>query len=132
MVFIKRHANDNTTVITQPFILYVVLVVWLLTIFKRTNLISFVSTSESTPFSFQIHDQIYPISNSHPVIIRFAPNPTKHIDEGIPNRPSAFAYLVFGPGGITVERIARPMEITAWRIARIQHGVQDKDSKRET
>jgi hypothetical protein len=37
------------------------------------------------------------------------------IDEGMTNRPSIFAYLVFGPGGITVEGIARPMKIAAWR-----------------
>jgi hypothetical protein len=39
-------------------------------------------------------------------------------DEGMPNRPSIFAYLVFGPGGITVEGItvegiARPIKIAA-------------------
>jgi hypothetical protein len=34
-------------------------------------------------------------------------------DEGMTNRPSIFAYLVFGPGGITVEGIARPMKIVA-------------------
>jgi hypothetical protein len=34
-------------------------------------------------------------------------------DEGIPNRPSIFSYLVFGPGGIAVEEIARPMKIAA-------------------
>jgi hypothetical protein len=36
-------------------------------------------------------------------------------DEGMPNRPSIFAYLVFGPGGITVEGITRPMKVLAWR-----------------
>jgi hypothetical protein len=30
-------------------------------------------------------------------------------DEGIPNEPSIFVYLVFGPGGTTVEGIARPI-----------------------
>jgi hypothetical protein len=35
------------------------------------------------------------------------------IDEGMTNRPPIFAYLVFGPGGITVEGIARPMKIVA-------------------
>jgi hypothetical protein len=29
------------------------------------------------------------------------------------NRPSIFAYKVFGPGGITVEGIARPIKIAA-------------------
>jgi hypothetical protein len=37
------------------------------------------------------------------------------VDEGMINRPSIFAYLVFGPGGITVEGIARPMKISACR-----------------
>jgi hypothetical protein len=32
-------------------------------------------------------------------------------DEGMTNRPSIFAYLIFGPGGITVEGITRPMKI---------------------
>jgi hypothetical protein len=31
-------------------------------------------------------------------------------DEGMTNRPSIFAYLVFGPGRITVEGIARPIK----------------------
>jgi hypothetical protein len=34
-------------------------------------------------------------------------------DEGMINRPSIFAYLVFGPGRITVEGIARPIKIAA-------------------
>jgi hypothetical protein len=29
------------------------------------------------------------------------------------NRPSIFAYLVFGPGGITVEGITRPIKTAA-------------------
>jgi hypothetical protein len=29
-------------------------------------------------------------------------------DEGMANRPSIFAYLVFGPGEVVVERAARP------------------------
>jgi hypothetical protein len=42
------------------------------------------------------------------------------------NRPSIFAYLVFGPGGITVEGIARPMKIAAWRGLGAILGVQAK------
>jgi hypothetical protein len=30
-------------------------------------------------------------------------------DEGMPNGPSIFAYLVFGPGGTTAEGITRPI-----------------------
>jgi hypothetical protein len=29
------------------------------------------------------------------------------------NKPSIFAYLVFGPGGITVKGIARPIKTAA-------------------
>jgi hypothetical protein len=28
--------------------------------------------------------------------------------------PSIFAYLVFGPGGVSIEGIAKPMKIVAW------------------
>jgi hypothetical protein len=34
-------------------------------------------------------------------------------DEGMTNRPSIFAYLVFSPGEITVEGIARPIKAAA-------------------
>jgi hypothetical protein len=34
-------------------------------------------------------------------------------DKGMTNRPSIFAYLVFGSGEITVEGIARPIKIAA-------------------
>jgi hypothetical protein len=42
------------------------------------------------------------------------------------NRPSIFAYLVFGPGGITIEGIAMPMKIAAWRGLGAKLGVQAK------
>jgi hypothetical protein len=38
---------------------------------------------------------------------------SKIIDEGMPNRLLIFAYLVFGPGGIAVEGITRPMRVLA-------------------
>jgi hypothetical protein len=55
-------------------------------------------------------------------------------DEGMTNRPSIFAYLVFGPGGVSVERTAWPMQVAAWsgpgatlgiqaRIRRVQVGL---------
>jgi hypothetical protein len=37
------------------------------------------------------------------------------IDEGMTNRPSTFAYLVFGPEEITIEGIARPIRAAAGR-----------------
>jgi hypothetical protein len=36
-------------------------------------------------------------------------------DEGMTNGPSTFAYLAFRPRGDTVERITKPMKMTAWR-----------------
>jgi hypothetical protein len=40
------------------------------------------------------------------------------------NRPSIFAYLVFGPGEIAVEGIARPIRAAARRGPRAILGVQ--------
>jgi hypothetical protein len=37
------------------------------------------------------------------------------VDEGMTDGPSIFTYLVFGPGGVPVEGITRPMKIAAWR-----------------
>jgi hypothetical protein len=34
-------------------------------------------------------------------------------DEGMPNGPSIFAYLVFGLGGTSAEGITRPMKLIA-------------------
>jgi hypothetical protein len=48
------------------------------------------------------------------------------VDEGTTNRPSIFTYLVFGPGGIVVEGIVRPMKIAAWRGPGAKLGVQAK------
>jgi hypothetical protein len=50
-------------------------------------------------FSFSM-----PIINSRP-----------SFDEGMIYGSPIFAYLVFDPGGVPVERIARPMKIAAWR-----------------
>jgi hypothetical protein len=32
-------------------------------------------------------------------------------DEGITKKPPIFAYLVFGPGSISLERILRPIKV---------------------
>jgi hypothetical protein len=50
-----------------------------------------------------------------PAIVFDYPRHLGATDEGMPNRPSTFAYLVFDPGGITVEGITKPMKILAWR-----------------
>jgi hypothetical protein len=48
------------------------------------------------------------------------------IDEGMTNRPSIFAYLVFGLGEITVEGIARPIRAAARRGRGAILGVQER------
>jgi hypothetical protein len=48
----------------------------------------------------------------------------KITDEGMTNRPSIFAYLVFGPGGITVKGIARPIKTAAGRDPGATLGMQ--------
>jgi hypothetical protein len=48
-----------------------------------------------------------------PAIVFDYPRYSGATDEGMTNRPSIFAYLVFGPGGITVKGIARPIKIAA-------------------
>jgi hypothetical protein len=45
-------------------------------------------------------------------------------DEGMTNRPSTFAYLVFGPGEIVVEGVARPIRTAAGRGPGATLGVQ--------
>jgi hypothetical protein len=39
-----------------------------------------------------------------------------HVDEGMTNGPPIFAYLVFGPGRVSLERLLRPMRVA------FQHG----------
>jgi hypothetical protein len=48
-----------------------------------------------------------------PAIVFDYPKHSGATNEGMTNRPSIFAYLVFGPGEITVEGIARPIKIAA-------------------
>jgi hypothetical protein len=47
-------------------------------------------------------------------------------DEGIPNGPSIFTYLVCGPGGTSVEAITRPMKLIVWHGPGARLGVQCK------
>jgi hypothetical protein len=37
-------------------------------------------------------------------------NVTKTVDEGMTNGPPIFAYLVFGPGKVSLERLLRPIK----------------------
>jgi hypothetical protein len=45
-------------------------------------------------------------------------------DEGMTNRPSIFAYLVFGPEEVTVEGVARPIRTVAGRSPGATLGMQ--------
>jgi hypothetical protein len=69
-----------------------------------------------------------------PTIVFDYPRHSGDTDEGMTNRPSIFAYLVFSPGGIIVEGVARPIRIAAGcgpgailgvqvRIRRVQVGL---------
>jgi hypothetical protein len=53
------------------------------------------------------------------------------INEGMPNRPSIFAYLVFGLGGTSTEGITRPITLITWRGLGAKLTVQGEDSKEE-
>jgi hypothetical protein len=46
-----------------------------------------------------------------PAIVFDYPRHSGATDEGMPNRLSIFAYLVFGTGGTSAEGIARPMKL---------------------
>jgi hypothetical protein len=48
------------------------------------------------------------------------------VDEGMPNGPSIFAYLVFAPGGTSAEGIAMPIKVIVWRGPGVRLGVQCK------
>jgi hypothetical protein len=48
-----------------------------------------------------------------PAIVFDYPKHSGATDEGMTNGPPIFAYLVFSPGGITVEGITRPIKIAA-------------------
>jgi hypothetical protein len=59
-----------------------------------------------------------------PAIVFDYPRHSGATDEGMTNRPSIFAYLIFGLGGITVEGIARPIKTAARRGPGATLGVQ--------
>jgi hypothetical protein len=59
-----------------------------------------------------------------PAIVFDYPRHSVATDEGITNRPSISVYLVFGPGEITVEGVARPIKTAAGRGPEATLGVQ--------
>jgi hypothetical protein len=66
-----------------------------------------------------------------PAIVFDYPRHSGATDKGMPNGPSIFAYLVFGPGGTSIEGITRPMKLIAWRHSGARLAVQGEDSKEE-
>jgi hypothetical protein len=48
-----------------------------------------------------------------PAIVFDYPRHSGATDEGMTNGSSIFAYLVFGPGGVSIEKTARPTKIAA-------------------
>jgi hypothetical protein len=65
-----------------------------------------------------------------PAIVFDYPRHSGATDEGIPNRPSIFAYLVFSPGETSVEGITRPITLIAWRgpgAKLVVHGEYSKE-----
>jgi hypothetical protein len=59
-----------------------------------------------------------------PAIVFDYPRHSGATDEGMTNRPLIFVYLVFGPGGITIEGIARPIKTATGRGPGATLGVQ--------
>jgi hypothetical protein len=45
-------------------------------------------------------------------------------DEGMTNGLPIFAYLVFGPGGMSCEKLSRPIKAMAWCDSAALLGVQ--------
>jgi hypothetical protein len=80
-----------------------------------------------------IYDQVKTRINGVrvPAIVFDYPRHSGATDEGMPNGPSIFAYLVFGPRGTSTEGIARPMKLIAWRGSGARLVVQGEDSKEE-
>jgi hypothetical protein len=66
-----------------------------------------------------------------PAIVFDYPRHSRATDEGMPNGPSIFTYLVFGPEGTSAEGITRPMKLTALRGPRAKLAMQGEDSKEE-
>jgi hypothetical protein len=64
-----------------------------------------------------------------PAIVFDYPRHSGATDEGMTNRPSTFAYLVFGPGGIVVQGVVRPIRTAARRGPRTILGVQARGQR---
>jgi isopenicillin N synthase-like dioxygenase len=54
--------------------------------------------------------QCYPITDDLALHWPAEPSSFKPCDEGMTNGPPIFAYLVFGPGRVSLERLSRPIK----------------------
>jgi hypothetical protein len=68
--------------------------------------------------------QLGRLSGGVPAIVFGYPRHSGATDEGMTNGPPIFAYLVFGPEGMSRERLSRPIKATAWRDSGALLGVQ--------
>jgi hypothetical protein len=59
-----------------------------------------------------------------PAIVFDYPRHSGATDEGMTNRPPIFAYLVFGLGKASHEKLSRPIRAVAWRGPGAILGVQ--------
>jgi hypothetical protein len=66
-----------------------------------------------------------------PAIVFDYPRHSGATNEGMPNRPSIFAYLVFGPGGTSAVGITWPITLIAWHSPGAKLVMQGEDSKKE-
>jgi hypothetical protein len=66
-----------------------------------------------------------------PAIVFDYPKHSGATDEGMPNGPSIFAYLVFDLGGTSTEGITRPMKLIAWCHSGARLAVHGEDLKEE-
>jgi hypothetical protein len=51
------------------------------------------------------------LSGGVPAIVFGYPRHSGATDEGMTNGPPIFAYLVFGPGRVSLERLLRPIKV---------------------
>jgi hypothetical protein len=68
--------------------------------------------------------QLGRLSGGVPAIVFGYPRHSEATDEGMTNGPPIFAYLVFGPGRVSHERLSRPIKAVAWRGPGAILGVQ--------
>jgi hypothetical protein len=93
------------------------------TILRRTTISRDTPNSNSALIRTSIF--IFKKCNMNSVLVLHK-NKHSHTDEGMTRGSLILAYLVFGPGRTSIERIARPTSIIVWRGPEARLGVQGK------